>query len=59
VTDRYTRRSYRAWSRPRNVWRRIDYFFVSENLKSSIQECIQQDAVQGSDHCPVSLVVDI
>jgi len=59
VTDRYTRRSYRAGARPRNVWRRIDYFFVSENLKSSIQECIQQDAVQGSDHCPVSLVVDI
>lgn len=59
VTDKYTRRSYRAGARPRNVWRRIDYFFVSENLKDNIVDCIQQDAIQGSDHCPVSLVIDL
>lgn len=59
VLDRYTRRSYRAGARPRNVWRRIDYFFVSENLKDSIIDCIQQDGVQGSDHCPVSLTIAI
>lgn len=59
VTDRYTRWSYRAWSRPRNVWRRIDYFFVSDNLKDSIKNCVQQDAIQGSDHCPVSLEIEI
>jgi len=59
ITDKYTRWSYRAGARPRNVWRRIDYFFVSENLKDSIMDCIQQDGVQGSDHCPVSLLLSI
>gem|GEM_PF-4748360 len=32
---------------------------MSENLKDTIVDCIQQDAIQGSDHCPVSLTISI
>lgn len=53
--DNYTRRSYRAWARPKNVWRRIDYFFVSENFLPKIKKVIHHTDIFGSDHCPISL----
>lgn len=47
--------SYRAGARARNVGWRIDYFCVSDSLKSDIKHAgILQD-VMGSDHCPVTL----
>ncbi len=55
LTDHYTRRSYRAWARARNVGRRLDYFRVSENIVKQAKQIIHQSAVQWSDHCPVSL----
>lgn len=57
--DAYTRRSYRAGARPRNVGRRIDYMMVDDNLKNTILSCEHQDQVMGSDHCPVLLEVKI
>lgn len=59
ATDHYTRRSYRAGARPRNVGRRIDYMMVDENLQNSILSCDHQDQVMGSDHCPVVLELKI
>lgn len=53
--DSYTRRSYRWWARYRNVGRRIDYFMVDEQLKNSVIDCIPQQDVMGSDHCPLIL----
>jgi exodeoxyribonuclease-3 len=53
--DAYTRRSYRAWARPRNVGRRIDYMMVDKKLNNNIISCEHQDQVIGSDHCPVIL----
>lgn len=55
LKDKYTRRSYRAWARPRNVWRRLDYFRVSENILPLITHIDHQDLVMWSDHCPISL----
>jgi len=58
VTDRYSWWSYRAGARGRNVGWRIDYFFVSEDLKDKIVEAEILDEIMGSDHCPVKLVLE-
>lgn len=55
LKDKYTWWSYRAWARPRNVGRRIDYFRVSQNILPIIKKIEQQDQVMWSDHCPISL----
>lgn len=44
-------------ARDRNVGWRIDYFFVSDDLKKDIQKVKIHDDIYGSDHCPVSLVM--
>lgn len=38
---------------------RIDYFFVTKNLKDSITEVFMQREVLGSDHGPLGLILDI
>ncbi len=53
--DSYTRRSHRAGSRARNVWRRLDYFRVSKNVVSHIKKITHETAVEWSDHCPIVL----
>ncbi|MFT6361436.1 MAG: exodeoxyribonuclease-3 [Candidatus Paceibacteria bacterium] len=47
--------SYRAFARNRNVGWRIDYFLVSEKLKSKIKKTVIHDQVTGSDHCPIEI----
>ena len=55
LKDQYTWWSYRWWARERNVGRRLDYFWVSPELFSSVQGMQHQTDVFGSDHCPISL----
>lgn len=45
-------------ARDRNIGWRIDYFWVSANLVSNVQEAFIQDQVQGSDHAPVGLTLE-
>jgi len=46
-------------ARERNVGWRIDYFFVSDNLKKNVKAaCIRSD-IMGSDHCPVGIELAI
>ncbi len=59
ATDCYSWWSYRAGARARNVGWRIDYFFVSEDLREKIVEAEILDHIMGSDHCPVKLVLEI
>jgi exodeoxyribonuclease-3 len=42
-------------SRERNVGWRLDYFFVSESLRSRVRSAKIHPGVMGSDHCPVEL----
>ncbi len=42
-------------SRERNVGWRIDYFFVSENLKNKVNSGFILKDVTGADHCPVGI----
>ena len=57
--DRYSWWSYRAGARTRNVGWRIDYFYVSDDLKDKIIDADILDQVMGSDHCPVKLVLEL
>ena len=55
--DAYSWWSFRSGARKRNVGWRIDYHFVSEGLKGSVKEAWIKPEIQGSDHCPVGLVL--
>jgi len=59
VEDRFTWWSFMAKVRERNIGWRIDYFLVSEQLKSAIVEATIEDHVMGSDHCPVTLKLQL
>jgi exodeoxyribonuclease-3 len=48
-----------ANARARNVGWRIDYFFVSKALRSKVKSAKIHADVMGSDHCPVSLELDV
>lgn len=58
-TGQYSWWTYRAGARPKNLGWRIDYFFVSKALSSRIVDADLLSAVTGSDHCPISLTLDI
>jgi exodeoxyribonuclease-3 len=46
-------------ARERNVGWRLDYFMVSPDLKERVLAADIHDEVMGSDHCPISLVLDL
>ena len=49
--------SYRFKAREKNAGWRIDYFCVSETLKSRLESAAIHMEILGSDHCPVELVI--
>lgn len=51
--------SYRFQARQKNAGWRIDYFIVSERIKDCIKAADIHTDVFGSDHCPVSVEIDI
>ena len=53
----YTWWTYRFSARRRGIGWRIDYFLVSESLAARVQDVIIHEDVEGSDHCPVELVL--
>ena len=56
--NRYSWWSYRFHAREKNVGWRIDYFLVSERLASRLKSADIHDDIMGSDHCPISLVLE-
>ena len=58
AANRYSWWSYRFHAREKNVGWRIDYFLISERLASRLRSAEIHDDIMGSDHCPVSLVLD-
>ncbi len=59
VKDRYSWWSARTRARPRNIGWRIDYFTIDKASASLIKSADIQDQVMGSDHCPVTLSLDV
>ena len=60
-TVKYSWWSYRFNARKNNAGWRIDYFFVTSDLVESkaIQDAFILNEVQGSDHCPVGLEIEV
>lgn len=56
---RYSWWSYIGGARERNVGWRLDYFFVDEVLRPYIAAAQIHPDVHGSDHCPVSLTLEL
>ena len=58
TTDIYSWWSYRFRAREKNAGWRIDYFITSQRLNSRLKEANIHTDIYGSDHCPVSLVME-
>lgn len=59
LEEAYTWWSYMFNARENNVGWRLDYFVVSELLKSNIKDATIHPEALGSDHCPVGLNISI
>ena len=59
VTDVYSWWSYRFNARKNNAGWRIDYFVASNEIKERIADAKIHSDILGSDHCPVSLEIEI
>lgn len=55
----YTWWTHWANARTRNVGWRIDYFLVSDALKKKVTAADIHADIMGSDHCPVSITLDL
>lgn len=55
--DTYSWWSVRAGARPRNVWWRIDYFAVTDDILEQVTNIQYLTDVMGSDHCPVMMEI--
>lgn len=49
--------SYRFNARANNAGWRIDYFLASESLKGRLVDAKIHTEIEGSDHCPVELII--
>lgn len=59
LTGAYSWWSYRRNARATNAGWRIDYFVVSECLKDRLLDAGIRSDIFGSDHCPVTLTVEM
>jgi exodeoxyribonuclease-3 len=55
--NHYTWWDQKSRARERNVGWRIDYFFMSDNLRKRLQSAFIMPEVMGSDHCPVGIEI--
>ena len=51
--------SMRGGAREKNVGWRIDYFYISPDLQDKMTAADIHADVLGSDHCPISLTLDL
>ena len=56
---RYTWWSHWGHARENNVGWRIDYFFVSDSLLPKLKSAEIYEHVLGSDHCPISIELEV
>ena len=57
--QRYTWWSHWAHAREKNIGWRIDYFFISSSLLPKLQKAEIYESVLGSDHCPISIELEV
>ena len=56
---RYSWWSYRFQARAKNIGWRIDYFLISQRLLPQLRSADILNDILGSDHCPVSIDIDL
>ncbi len=59
ATEIYSWWSYRFQARAKNAGWRIDYFITSNSIKDKITDAKIHTDIFGSDHCPVSLEIEL
>ena len=57
--ERYSWWTYRFGARNRNIGWRIDYFFVNEAMVEVCKDGDIHQNILGSDHCPISLELEL
>lgn len=57
--ENYTWWDMKSRARDRNIGWRIDYFYVSENLKNNVKAAYILSDIMGSDHCPIGIDLEI
>ena len=58
-TECYSWWSYMGHAREKNVGWRIDYFIISKTIEEKVKDSYIYSNVMGSDHCPVTLTIDL
>ncbi|PNF29040.1 hypothetical protein B7P43_G14198 [Cryptotermes secundus] len=58
-TGAYTFWTYMGNARSRNTGWRLDYFILSQKLIPNLCDSIIRSGVYGSDHCPITLLINI
>lgn len=58
-TEKYSWWSWRGDARAKNVGWRIDYFLVSPGLIDRVQDAFILNEIEGSDHCPVGIDLQV
>lgn len=53
--ENYTWWDLKSYARDRNIGWRIDYFFISSDLRGRLKSAKILTNVYGSDHCPISI----
>ncbi|MCS7365723.1 MAG: hypothetical protein NDF54_09830 [archaeon GB-1867-035] len=46
-------------ARKRNIGWRIDYIFISRGLEDKLKDAFILSEVEGSDHCPVGIELEL
>lgn len=57
--DQYTWWDYKTRARERNVGWRIDYFFIDSGHAGLVKDSFILPGVQGSDHCPIGIELEV
>lgn len=57
--ERYSWWSYRAGARSKNLGWRIDYHLITEETKNRLKGASIHNEISFSDHCPVSIEIDL
>lgn len=57
--EQYTWWDMKTFARKRNIGWRIDYHFVTQNLVPQVKDALIHMEVEGSDHCPIELVMKL
>lgn len=58
-TVKYSWWSYRFHARENNAGWRLDYFLASDRLMDMVKDAEIHNEIYGSDHCPVSLTIEL